>query len=189
MWLAICAGIALPIFVIWILSRSSNYDKLFDDAHVLWVAGQISLLKAAALEQIGTENAPLVFAVDDRRRLISDAGIAMLYTISRNDRGRYEHHASVSLAGAYTPRAIGELFVLLLANRLRIPFERLSLSVSPARVHHVEWEFDEAEQAAFVERRVETPAPDWPALFREERMRIRPRLKWKELDIRVERSN
>jgi hypothetical protein len=52
---------------------------------------------------------------DDPRALITDAGLAILYTITKSDK-KYEQHMSISCYGRYIPHAVGEHFSLYVAD-------------------------------------------------------------------------
>jgi hypothetical protein len=136
----------------------------------------LAALKKAAMRAVGDGgDAP---SPDDARILRTAAGLALLYTISMKAPGTYVHHASVSIPGRVTARAVGETFILLWAKLLGVAYQRLALEVSPTTVHHAEFVLDENEQASFAQRPVQTPTVELLQAFQSECAAARPNLRW-----------
>jgi hypothetical protein len=185
MWLSICAGVAIVAAIGWIISRGGVYRRLFADKHIMEAGQRIAALKQAALAKIIVTEDQKVRAPDDPRVLRTQAGLALVYTISRRATGDYVHHASVSLSGGYTAHAVGEMFILLWAKLLSIDYDRLALTVSQATVHHAEFVLQDAEMIDFMKRPVDSPDVKWLRTFRDEWLSVRRKLKWMGIDIRA----
>jgi hypothetical protein len=183
MWGWICAGLAVAMLVGWGLARWRLYSRLFADEHLLEVARGVVQLKEAALAKVIEAPEQELRSPEDPRVLRSRLGLALLYTVSHREPGRYVHHASVSLVGGPTAHAVGELFILLWAKVLGVPHEGLTLGVSQATVHHAEFVLDEPGEAEFARRPTHELAPDQVAEFRGETARVRAGLQWGRLRI------
>ena len=178
MWLVVCSTIAIAGFVWWIVSRLSSYRRLFADRHLVEFSQGLAAVKQAALQDIAPANGGDIQSADDSRILRTSVDLALLYTVTIRSPGRYVHHASVSIPGGVTAHAVGATFTLLWARLLGVGYERLSLGVSPATVHHAEFELNEAEQADCVQRAVDVPTAEWIQAFRAECLMAKESLTW-----------
>jgi hypothetical protein len=178
MWLVVCSTIAIAGFVWWIVSALSSYRRLFADRHLVEFSQGLAAVKQAALRNIAPADGGDIQSADDARILRTSADLALLYTATIRSPGRYVHHASVSIPGRVTAHAVGATYILLWARLLGVGYERLSLGVSPATVHHAEFELNEEEQADFVQRTVDVPTAEWLQAFRAECLAARESLTW-----------
>jgi hypothetical protein len=178
MWLFVCSAIAIVGLVWWIVSRLSSYRRLFADRHLVEFSQRLAAVKQAALRDMVPTDGGGIQSADDARLLRTSADLALLYTVTIRAPGTYVHHASVSIPGRATAHAVGATFILLWARLLGVGYERLALGVSPATVHHAEFELNEGEQADFAQRAVEVPTAEWLQAFRAECLTARESLTW-----------
>lgn len=175
MWWVVAGFAVVAIF--WILSRVRLYNKVFSVSHLMEFAHALPALKEAAMRIAMAGEGGAAPAPGDGRAILTSAGLAFVYTIGANPQGRYVHHASVSIPGRVTTHAVGEMFILLWAKLLGVGYERLALEVSKATVHHGEFVLDESEQAAFLERPVETPTENALKAFEAECLKVREEMR------------
>ncbi len=103
-WIIIGAAVLLILIVLWIISKGGVYKRIFAPEHFVELAQSLSDATAAACDKISapTANPP----ADDARVFVTSAGVAVMYTVDQEG-GNYEHHFSISMAGRYTPHAVG----------------------------------------------------------------------------------
>lgn len=135
-----------------VASRAGIYRRLFAPAHYRELAEKLPAARAAAIERVG-DAGPI--APDDPRVIRTSAGLAVLVTVRRAGED-YVHHLSVSVAGGYTARPVGEGFAVFVAERLGWDVARAAFGVSQRGVFHGERVLDEAAERAWAERAVET---------------------------------
>lgn len=177
----IVAGAVVVLIALWFLTRGGKYKKVFADEHFLEVAGRVPALKEAALAQAerpADVSSPL--PVDDPRRVVTSAGLVVLYTIAPEGAG-FEHHVSVSLDGAYTAHAVGDMFVWWILRLLGVDVRRCGLLISPRTVHFAIWIIDRAEHAEFSGRPVGVPAAAQVAEFRKEWVQSWQSVRWERI--------
>jgi hypothetical protein len=174
-WLLFGGALVLGLLVWTIVRRGALYRRLFADEHFLEIGGRIAELKRGALGLADSAEPPP--SPTDPRVLLTQAGLAVVYTVRRDEK-HWVHHASVSLAGGYTAHSLGEAFILFLAGRLGVSLDRLALSVTPSTVHHAEWTLDDAEHAAFAAQPVEASSVEDLAAFRRKWATVREGLRW-----------
>jgi hypothetical protein len=175
MWGWVCAGLLVAALVGWIFLRSRAYRRLFADEHFLEVAQAVARLKVAALGKVIALGSDEALSPTDPRALVTSSGLALFYTVRRDDE-RFVHHYSVSVAGGYTSRVVGEMFTLFIARLLGVPFEALTLEVGRSAVHHAEFHLSTAEQVKFAELAVLKAQPAEITSFRREYMEVRKHL-------------
>jgi len=101
---------------------------------------------------------------------------ALVGWIFSRSRAYRRHHYSVSVAGGYTSRVVGEMFTLFIARLLGVPFEALTLEVGRSAVHHAEFHLSAAEQVKFAELAIPKAQPAEITSFRKEYMEVRKHL-------------
>jgi hypothetical protein len=173
-WLVL--GVVIACLVWLLASRLSSYRRLFADRHFMEVAQGLGPLRQAAVRNISAADGGDIRPPDDPRILRTSAGLVIVYTISRGQTDGYVHHVSVSIPGRVTAHAVGETFILLWARLLGIGYERLSIELSSATVHHAEFVLDEQEHAEFARRPVEPPTVEWLHAFQADCLSVRSSL-------------
>ena len=153
-WICVAAGaVVLVAVVLYVVSRSRHYGKLYSPAHVAEFCQGIGRLKPVVLERIESEDSlrgtPLT--PEDPRILRTSGGLLLVYTISA-DGGVYRHHFSIQDLQGYTAGAVGQTFLVLTAMVLGHDVAALGLERSERAIYHAEIELDEAGQRAFAER-------------------------------------
>jgi hypothetical protein len=184
MWGWICAGlagVALVAFLLWTISRSRLYWRLFSDEHFQEVAAGVARLKAAALEKVVVSPADEISSPEDPRVRISKSGLVVVYTV-RQAAEKFIHHFSVSVGGGYTARAVGGTFLLFVTRLLEVPFEKSALGVGRSTVHHGEFHLDAAEQTAFAGKPVRSVSLAEINDLRGELLEASKRLPWQQVD-------
>src|SRR5262249_54228871 len=137
-WIIVPVGVVLALVAVWFFYSGRLSRRVFADEHFQEVAAKLPALKRAALEQPVLTEADLPRPPNDPRALLTDVGLAVVYTISPEG-DAYSHHLSVSLpARGYTAHAVGDMFMWFLARLLGIEMNRLRLGISPTTVHHAE---------------------------------------------------
>jgi len=107
--------IGMIIVTIIMLPRIRKYSKIFNSNHYSEILLKLEDVKNAALNNIESDVNTLPIKKDDPRVLITKAGLAIFYTITTAT-DKYHHHISISCYGKYTPCAVGEHFVLFVAD-------------------------------------------------------------------------
>jgi hypothetical protein len=177
-WICGSAAVLAVVLVIWRLDR--RYNAIFANEHFIEFARGVAGVKAAAYAEMLDLSEVRPLPPGDHRVFLSSAGIALVYTISPRN-ARFDHHFSVSFAGWYTPKAVGESFVLLTAKALGVPYHRLDLGVGGSTAHHADLQLSEEEHEAMRHRPVpELSLADVEA-FRKEWTNARPTLEWRDL--------
>jgi hypothetical protein len=181
----IVGGVVVALILLWVLVRASKYKQVFADAHFLEVANELPELKARALAQA---DQPLDTSrwtpQDETRRLITSAGLVVVYTIAP-DGDQYVHHLSVSLRGGYTAHAVGDMFIWWLLRLLGVDIQRCRLLISQRTVHYAIWQVDREEQAVFANCSVAEPSAADVAGFRQEWMRSEQSVRWERFTVRI----
>lgn len=163
----IIPGTLLVMFLAWFVLASSPYQQLFGDEHLLEIHQRLPTLKRLALERVidGEENQ--IETVEDPRSMVTEAGLLIVYTVSRNE-GKYWHHWSISYAArGYTARAVGDMFTCFMARELGLDINRFALGVSPHTVHHSELAMTPAEHEAYAQKPIVELTPDDLENFRQ----------------------
>jgi hypothetical protein len=160
--------VLLILTALWLLDSHRAYAKVFADEHFREVAARLPALKRAALERVVLSASDAVCTSDDPRGMLTSAGLAVLYLIGRE--GCWFHHdLSVSWSiRAYTPHAVGNLFICFLARLLGIGMERLWLRVSLKTVHHAAFTLNTEEQEQFANRELTCLPSEELAAFRQD---------------------
>lgn len=170
--------ILLTLASLWLLSVLGEYAKLFTDEHFREVASRLPALKRAALERIIVSKADAAFTPEDPRGMRTSAGLAILYIIGR-EQDWFHHCLSVSsTTHAYTPHAVGDVFICFIARLLGLRMDRLHLWVSPKTVHHAEFRLSVEEHDQFVDRLVTPLSPEELAAFRRDWSLSRRTIGW-----------
>jgi hypothetical protein len=150
----------------WLLDSHRAYAKVFADDHFHEVAARLPALKRAALERVILSASDAVCTPEDPRGMLTSAGLAVLYLIGRE--GCWFHHdLSVSWSlRAYTPRAVGNVFICFLARLLGIGMDRLRLHRFSKTVHHAAFTLNTEEQDQFANQALTCLSPEELASYR-----------------------
>jgi len=165
LWLLAFLAIAAAGLVWWVVRRLSWYRRVFAVPHLMQFGQGLAAVKQAAMRDLIGGDAKGVDSPDDARILRTSEGLVLLYTVSVGAAGTYVHHASVSIPGRPTTRAVGDTFILLWARLLGVEYGRLTLHMSPMTVHHAEFVLNENEQPSFAQRPVAAPTVEWLQAF------------------------
>ena len=137
--------IVMLVVGVYVVSCLKRYSKIFNTNHYYEIYGKIGEIKEAAIKNIESD-API--NKDDPRALITDAGLAIFYTISKTD-NNYEHHISISQCGRYTPHAVGEHFILYVADIMSWKIQNAIFFFTELPVYHAVIELSAKEHLAW----------------------------------------
>jgi hypothetical protein len=76
--------------------------------------------------------------------LVTSAGLAIAYTVHKNDL-EFIHHCSVGVSGDITAHGAGATFVAFVINLVRLPIHKARFQVAESTVHHAEATLSAAE--------------------------------------------
>lgn len=142
-------GGVLLLVLLRLTMSARKYARIFAGTHYAQVADGLGPARDAAATRAETPREPDGPPDDDDPRFIfTDQGLAVGYSVVRTE-PEYVHHLSVSMAGGYTPRAVGETFTLFVAEAMAWPMDRARFFVSEHPVYHGEVRLTEAEHGAW----------------------------------------
>lgn len=169
--------IAVPVLlsVLFVVIKGRKYNALYSPAHFIELAHDLQRAKDSACRNIG--DPPKTPPTDDDRVILSSCRIASMYTVEQLD-GRFLHYFSISIAGSYTPHAIGGMFTVYFTNLLRIPHDKLQLGISPANVYHCRYELTAGEHDAVQSLRIPIPTDEAAVELHRQSMVDRDKLDW-----------
>lgn len=174
---ALIVGAGIVLLVLWLASRARRFAALFGDPHLLEIGRGLARIKAAALAHVIRSENEGPTAPDDPRILATNAGLAIVYTVSQRDQ-RFVHHCSVSLIGAPTTHAVGGAFVMFVAKLLGLAQAGLQCHISASTVHHVELEVDATAHTALAALPLPELTPPALAALRREALEARSSVTW-----------
>jgi hypothetical protein len=170
--------VLLTLAGLWLFDSYRAYAKVSADQHFREVEARLPALKRAALERIISSASDAVCTPEDPRGMLTSAGLAVLYLIGREG-CCFHHDLSVSWPNrAYTPRAVGNMFICFLAHLLGVGLERLYLRVSSKTVHHAAFTLNTEEQDQFASRALTCLSSEELAAFRGDWALGWKRIKW-----------
>jgi hypothetical protein len=138
------AGVFIVLF--YMAPRIKFYSKIFNLNHYNEIYQSMDKIKKAAVSKKEEELTSL--NKDDPRAIITDAGLAIVYTITKNEK-KYEHHMSVSCYGRYTPHAVGEHFSVYIADIMSWNIQDVEFFFTETPVYHAIIELQEEEHLAW----------------------------------------
>jgi hypothetical protein len=181
--LVIGIGLICVLVMVWFWSTGGKYKAVFADEHFLEVAGKLSGLKEAAFAKA---HQPLDGPMEpnDRRTMVTSAGLTMIYIIVPTDAG-YEHRLSVSLQNGLTAHAVGEMFALWGILLLGEEKEQCEFYFSQRTVHYAVWIHSVKEQAQKADSAGLAVTGELLAGFREKWAQGEMRREWKRFEAYV----
>jgi hypothetical protein len=181
-WVAGAVVVALLLVIWWLVVRGRAYRRVFADEHIVEFARAIAGLKRAAIAGVeeGELGAPL--GSDDRRQVLTDGGLLLCYTISRQGE-EYHHHLSLSMAGRYTPAAVGRCFVAYAGLLLGVPPGVLAVGRSENSYFHAQFGLAAEGQAEFERAEVQVPPPAAAAQVQAECFRAGEQLRVESINV------
>ena len=185
-WLIVGLLVCIGVPLLWITTRINRYKSLFAPAHFVELAQALQKVKAAALMQISTEGEERPPLSDDARVLRTTPDLALLYTVALRGE-EYVHHYSISLAGRYTPSAVGETFTLYVAQRMGVDLHKVTLRVSEANVFHTEFVLTPTEQEAFAQHKIDVPDAERAKTLYQECLMLREQVTFTRMDTGIPR--
>ncbi|HEV3191899.1 MAG TPA: hypothetical protein VGY54_15415 [Polyangiaceae bacterium] len=117
--------------------RGRMYRRLFSDEHFIEIGRSGAGLKAAALESATDGVADGMRGPSDPRMLVTSAGLAIAYTVHKNDL-EFIHHCSVGVSGDITAHGVGATFVAFAITLVGLPIHKARFQVGESTVHHAE---------------------------------------------------
>lgn len=178
-WIIIGAAIVLVMIVFWIVSKGGIYRRIFAAEHFVEFANSLAAATAAGCDKINEPpgNPP----TKDPRVFVTSAGLAVMYTVGREN-GNYEHHFSISIAGRYTPHAVGGTFTVYVARLLGVDLADLHVGISQGNVYHSAFTLTQDQQATFSDRIITIPSLDDAGELHTECMDVLDRLQFERFD-------
>ncbi|MFX0152299.1 MAG: hypothetical protein ACFFAJ_16040 [Candidatus Hodarchaeota archaeon] len=141
-------GIVVLVVAVYMASRLKRYSKIFNTNHYYEIYRKIGEIKEAAIKNIESEESDALWNKADPRALFTEAGLAIFYTISKTD-NKYEHHVSISQYGRYTPHAVGEHFILYVADIMSWKIQKAIFFFTELPVYHGVIELSAEEHLAW----------------------------------------
>lgn len=177
----IIAGVFAALFLYWMHTKAKLYNSLFADEHFVEFGRGVVKAVAASIDLLDrdTGDSP---SPDDPRNILTDAGMLFYYTIAEEG-GVFEHHYSISIAGRYTPHAVGGTFAVFAAHLLGVSPEQLSLGISQHNVYHTVFRLTEEEQRVFLSREIQVPDLGSIDEIRAECMKVRDQLTFERFSV------
>jgi len=151
----IVGAVVLFLIILWVVSKDRRYKKIFEPEHYVEFAESLAAVTSAACDKIGEP--PTNPPTDDSRFFLTAARIVFLYTITEEN-GQYEHYFSISIAGRYTPHAVGRTFAIYVARLLGIDLDQLKIGISQANVFHSVFTLAQKKQIEFKNREISIPS-------------------------------
>jgi hypothetical protein len=174
---ALVVGVGILLVVLWLASRARRFAALFGDPHLLEIGRGLVRVKAAALARVMRDERDSPAAADDPRVLATNAGLAIVYTVS--ERGpRFVHHCSVSVIGGPTPHAVGGAFVMVVAKLLGLTPSELQCHIGASTVHHAALAVDAPRHAELAAQPLPELTPAALATLRREALEARNSVTW-----------
>ena len=172
---ALGIGIPLAILVLFVLAKQRKYNAVYAPQHFIELAQSLQRAKDAACAKIGTP--PITPPTDDDGVILSSARIASMYTVDQTEDG-YSHYFTISIAGGYTPHAVGGMFTVYFTNLLRIPHDKLQLGISEANVYHCRYHLTANEHVDVQDLQVSIPTVESVTEMHRQCMADRDKLQW-----------
>lgn len=169
----IILGCLFLLAIAWLFFKARLYIPLFAPMHYVEFANLLTAAVEVACVRI--DEPPSESLGEDPRHFVTSAGIAFFYTITTQD-GLFVHQFSVSIAGRYTPRAIGGTFAVYVARLLDIEIDQLQMGVSQNMAYHIIFVLDEQEQADFESREITVPTEREASALHSECLKLSPTL-------------
>jgi hypothetical protein len=179
-WIIIAVAGLVSLIVIVFVSSGSLYKRIFAPEHYVEFAQSMSVAKARGCDQIN--EAPGNQPIDDPRVFVTTAGVTVMYTVDAED-GEYIHHYSISIAGRYTPAAVGRTCTVYVARLLCIDPADLRVGISQASVHHAEFTLSENEQREFEDRDITIPSIEFAREIHVECRERSFQLQWEHIHV------
>jgi hypothetical protein len=138
---------AIALLLLWALvARIRTYGRLLSDAHFLAIGRGAPALKSAALERIATPQEERVVDASDPRILKTAAGLAIVYTVSRQD-AEFVHHCSASVPGNRVAHGALQFLLSFALLLLGLPLAKARFAIGAGNIHHAELKLSAEEQA------------------------------------------
>jgi hypothetical protein len=144
------------ILVVTIGPIFKKYSRIFSLNHYREICVKMSNIKEAAIKAIPTDTDDSPIKRDDPRTLITSAGLAIFYTISKTET-TYEHHFSISMPGQDIPHAIGEHFSIYVADLMAWEIHDAVFFFSDTPVFHARLELPSDKQLAWEKTLITLP--------------------------------
>ena len=172
---ALGIGIPVVLLVLFVLVKGRKYNAIYAPGHFIELAQSLQRAKDAACGKIGVP--PITPPTDDDRVILSSARIASMYTVDQADDG-FSHYFSISIAGGYTPHAVGGMFTVYFTNLLGIPLDKLQLGISEANVYHCRYHLTADEHTDVQDLQISIPTEESATERHRQCMADRDKLQW-----------
>ena len=154
MWLVILIALAIVAIVAMFFFGGGLYKRIFCATHFVELAGVLQRSKDAACRSV--DRPPQLPPVGDPRVNVSSAEVATMYTVTSVE-DEFEHYLSVSIAGRYTPHAVGGTLIVYFAKLLGVPLNSLEPGISERNVYHCVFRLSAAAHSELASRLIAVP--------------------------------
>lgn len=182
-WVMSAVGVVLflgmMVVVLMMIVKGPGYRRIFAARHFVEFGGLVAAAGKAGCTLMNEP--PIEPANEDGRLVVSSAGLVFVYSVDE-EAGEYVHRLSVSIAGKYTPHALGGTFTVFAAQVLGLDPTKGKVGISPNRVHHAEFLLQRAEQAEFERRTPTVPKEEQVSVIHKECGELRDRLDWAKIE-------
>lgn len=168
-------GILIGLLALFVFFKERKYKAIYAPGHFAELAQFLQKAKDSACANIGRP--PILSPTDDDRVILSTAQIVSMYTVDKID-GGYSHCFSISIAGDYTPHAVGGMFTVYFSKLLSIPPEKLQLRISEANVYHCRYHLTADEHADIYQMQIPVPTNKSAAKIHAQCMSLLEQLHW-----------
>lgn len=177
---AIIIGIVISTVLVAIFLRVTSVRgrMLFADRHLVEAAIGVAGVRRAALENIEAAEKARIMRADDPRHWVTDKKLVLVHRIAQ-DGTKFVHTCSVSLAGGKTPHGIGSVFMALFVHLFGLAPDGLEVHITPKGRYHLGFTLNEAQQDAFVARKLELPSMEAAAGLRKHLVALREKLRFR----------
>jgi len=177
---AVILGIVISAVLVAIFMRvtSKRGKMLFADRHLVEAAMGVAGVRRAALENIEEAARARSMRADDPRHWVTDKKLVLVHRIAK-DGSKFVHTCSVSLAGGQTPHSVGSVFMAMFVHLFGLSPNGLEVHITPKGRYHLGFTLNEAQQEAFVAKKLELPGMDAAASLRKHLVALREKLSFK----------
>ena len=160
MWWLVILGVFALYLAIVLAAALRKQREFCSPQHIVELAERLATVRGEALAGVDSPVDPAAMENDELPpgATVTSAGIALLYTIDRED-DDYVHHVSMSYRGGWFPCRAARVLLVYVRRLLQLQSPP-AVQLTDGGRYHFEFRLDEAEQQAFAGGEIEIPSPD-----------------------------